>query len=350
MPVNLPIEEVIAEDKSLDLTEPSSQPLIEMPTKKEQSGAGVEALIYPDIDSPSEERTLPTAQTGECSESHLTGDAMSINQHSPTVFSGKCIPCALFLTVASREKVEKLASTRKKDNVYFARYENHTTGKIAGLIGLKELTCLQNDTWLNCEIVNWHACAVAQLLGVDRESTRLLGSGIAQVILAERPNLEDILFSHLSTEERRQRNPRSVTSFATVIVPVCFNDHWVVVCIEPWRKCISVFDSMRGINGPSSTCQFIGERFQDYVNHQSLFLDEPARAVRDFEVYQVDNLPLQKNTNDCGVYASERIAKLLGCTLPEECITPRGAATYRAKMLLALMETCSLDYNPINQE
>ena len=216
------------------------------------------------------------------------------------------------------------------------------TRKIAGFVGLKELNRLQNDTWLNCEVVNWHCCAVAQSLDVDRESVRLLSSGIAQTVLAVKPRLEDILYDHLSSEERQHRHPRSVTSFARVIVPVCHNLHWVVVCIEPEQNCISVYDSLRGRAAhPSPSCKYIGERFRDYVKHQSFFLEEPDRAIRDLDIHYVEDVPRQNNVNDCGVYASERVAKLLGCTLPEECETPIGAARYRAKMLLALMETCS---------
>ena len=284
-------------------------------------------------------------RVGESEEGPTGADAASFSQNLSLDRSGRCTPCAIFLSPSSQQKVYNVANARQQNFPSFVSFVNPTTGQDGGFLGVKEVIHLQNGRWLNDEIVNWHGCAVARLLGVDRSRIRLLNSGIASLILTiGDPSYERVLYNHLSSQERSLPNPPGISQFTSVIVPVCYKEHWVTVHIEPWKKVVSVYDSLRGDRPPSATCRFIGTRFKAYAEFQESTLGEPSRDLQNYVVNHEEDLPVQQNSYDCGVYACERVAKLLGCTLPEDCVTEDGARNYRAKMLLGLVETLPLPF------
>ena len=239
------------------------------------------------------------------------------------------------------DRVDGIAKTPPGGNPHFVSFEHRTTQKVVAMLGLDEINQLRNGRWLNCEVVNWHGAAMARYLGTDRMSVRLLSSTMGQKLLCRKNRCSDVIYDHLSTEERQQAKPRSALTFPKIIIPFCRSDHWVVACIEPEQGIISIFDSRRGRNPPSAMCEFIGQRLLSYVAHQGDNLGGSEKVGR-VRVEQVSGLPRQRNNDDCGIYTYERIAKLLGCVRPVECVFELGASSYRAKMMLALMETCGI--------
>lgn len=190
--------------------------------------------------------------------------------------------------------------------------------------------------------MDWYGAMKAAELRVDRERVRLLCSSAADLIMSDRA--VDARHMHLSRDEQRPHLKRSALTFDNLIIPVCHSDHWVVVHIDPPCRVISVYDSLRGRKKePSTFCVSVGNKFLRYVNSQISQLGPPKRLVdgppdRAFSVRFETCLSKQPNAFDCGVYACERIATLLGAENEELKSTLHSATKYRARMFLEFLE------------
>lgn len=227
------------------------------------------------------------------------------------------------------EQLDSLATfIRKRIDFTVARCYNRTIGKETNFLTYRDFQILQNRTqWLTDSIIDWHACAVADGLRIDRSKTRIMSCSTSTLLLGG--HFENTKQCHLSKEEKRLSSPPSVPNFSKLVFPVCIDYHWVAVEILPIQKKVHVYDSMQ--NNPARFRR-LRDTFLSYIRHNS------STTVR--YVTTLIPVPQQTNSDDCGVYVADRIAAILGANNGKaSCHDQSSVSLYRSKMLLAAGET-----------
>ena len=241
----------------------------------------------------------------------------------------RCPHASRELDDTEADQVEALTTyIHSEENFTVAKRRNPTTDKLSTFLSFRDMQrLLDRREMLTDSILDWHCAVVAQGLGVDRSKVRLMGSATAQIMLGEY-NFDRIKHDHMSKTETKNDKPTSVLDFEKVVFPVCINEHWVVVSLEPQAKRIYLYDSLQ-----NNTNRFKRLR--------SLFL----RYARDhgsdrysFRFMQ-EEVVQQNNSIDCGVYVADRIAAILGANGGQPtCVDDLTVSTYRARMYLAALK------------
>ena len=225
------------------------------------------------------------------------------------------------------EQIEALARFITDNSVDFtaSRCFNPTTLKWTTFLMFSDLgRILSRERMFTDSIIDWHCSAVAEGLGVDPSSTRLMACSTAALMFAG-DNYERIRYDHLSRKERRLAEPKSALEFSRLIFPVCIREHWVAVSVEPPTKTVLVFDSLQ--NSPARF-KDIRLRFDRYIRHQG------GGRTR-YKTVQAE-APQQTNSIDCGVYVADRVAALMGANGGEvTCVDEESVMNYRSRMYIA---------------
>ena len=108
-------------------------------------------------------------------------------------------------------------------------------------------------------------------------------------------------------EETRSWIKEDLRSKESIFIPICKNDHWRLVHIDTRKKLVSYLDSIVGArkasNAPGLMKMFIEKYFEEK--------GDPQR----FKIKIRDNIPVQQNGVDCGVFLcayAERISRQAG--------------------------------------
>ena len=234
------------------------------------------------------------------------------------------------LNVRGKEQVIGLATyIRDKKDFTVARCFNPTTLKWTSLLMFSDLErMISAELMFTDSIIDWHCSAVAEGLGVDRSSVRLMSCATTNMLFNGQNNFERVRYDHLSKTEKKESNPKSALAFDKLVFPVCIREHWVAVSVEPPSRTVKVYDSLQ--NNPKRL-QSLRKVFDQYIQDQ-------GNQGRKYKTVQVA-VPQQNNSIDCGVYMADRIAALLGCNGGAAiCQNQTTVYQYRAKMFFAATE------------
>ena len=141
---------------------------------------------------------------------------------------------------------------------------------------------------------------------------------------------------HLDQIEKKKRPVKTLFDFEHLIFPVCYKDHFVVVSIKTEDALLTIYDSTQGDQDfPPETAARAAKAFQGYIAyHDSIRgLPDDSKEKVAFHVVYPSGLPRQQNGTDCGLYAIDRIAVLLGAQPPRLATSAKGASLLRAQML-----------------
>lgn len=198
---------------------------------------------------------------------------------------------------------------------------------------MREILLLVNGKMLNEDLVDWYCSVMTVRYPVDRSKVRVMSCAISQLIMRDDRsfNADRVLQAHLDPDERKEVPWKTIFEYERIIFPVCHGKHFVVVEIDPQERYVSLYDSTQGMSTtPGPTASVVKTRFKRYVEVQA---KECGALASDFQYEFTIGLPMQQNGFDCGLYAIERIAVLLGAPAPRLATYSGGVAVMRAEML-----------------
>ena len=224
--------------------------------------------------------------------------------------------------------LSRAMSSATAEQFSLANTYNCTLKKFVSVLTFADLSLLmKSHSWLTDTVLDWHSASVAESASVDRSKVRLMNSSTFQILCASK-NPGRVEDDHLSKQEARQRPKPGIQEFTLLIFPVCLDEHWLVVSVEPLQRRVSIYDSKVGTG--KARFHKLERLFLAYTDH----FGQQDYVVTSVEAYQ------QTTGYDCGVIAADRIAALLGANSGRIlCTDSVTTAQYRARMLLSALNT-----------
>ena len=149
-----------------------------------------------------------------------------------------------------------------------------------------DLKTLHSLNWLNDKIINFYMSLL-----MDREK----GNNTPRIHV-----FSSFFYSKLQKDGyagvRRWTKKVNIFEMDFILVPVHMGDHWCLAVIDMRNKEITYYDSLSGTN---YDCLLT---LKKYLSDESMDKLKKPLDTMDFKIKHMDNIPLQTNHSDCGVF------------------------------------------------
>lgn len=144
-------------------------------------------------------------------------------------------------------------------------------------------------TWLNDQVINFYMKLLVERSKLNKKLPKVYSMDTFFLSLLEAHG-----YPHMS---RYGRKDIDIFSYDIITVPVHKPNHWCMAIINLKEKTIKYYDSMGAPN------DIVLNVLEEYLKAESLYKKQTQLDTSDWKKENVQNIPRQENTSDCGVFS-----------------------------------------------
>lgn len=192
------------------------------------------------------------------------------------------------------------------------RYRNNPQHIVARNLGYTvtcaDLRTVVGTNWLNDVVIDLYLSLVAQ--------QAVPSSGERSLVHVFTTHFYNVLHNRGYEAVRRWTESVDLFSFDLVLVPIHDSDHWSLVALRMAEQSFEFYDSMGRRNVPCfrTLMKYLREEHMDKRR-------KPLHPDDMWECHFVTGIPIQTNTNDCGVFVC----------LYAECLVRKSPFSFSAR-------------------